>query len=63
MILSCSLEARKYGRKSVPQGLKALIHLAQGGTASQAAEKFVTGPERRTSGAKARRILHHLRPD
>jgi hypothetical protein len=39
MILSCSLEARKDGRKSVPQGLKALIHLAQGGTSKQAAGK------------------------
>ena len=28
-----------------------------------AAEKFGIGQERRTSGAKARRILHHLRPD
>jgi len=31
--------------------------------AEQAAEKFGTGHERRTSGAKARRIFDHLRPD
>jgi hypothetical protein len=41
MILSCGLEARRDGRKGVPQGLKALIHLAQDGTAKQAAEKVV----------------------
>lgn len=31
--------------------------------ALQAAEKFGNGQERRTSGAKVRRILNHLRPD
>ena len=31
--------------------------------ALHAAEKLCTGHERRTSGARARRILNHLRPD
>jgi hypothetical protein len=52
--------------KSVPQGAKALVGYTLYGTAEEAAEKFGAGQERRTSGtsgAKARRILNHLRPD
>jgi hypothetical protein len=32
------------------------------GPAKEAAEKVCTGQESKTSGAKARRILNHLRP-
>jgi len=45
------------------QGLKPDLFQFVYGPTKEAAEKFESGQERRTSGAKARRILNPLRPD
>jgi hypothetical protein len=51
------------GRKAIPQGLKPNVFAIIYGPTKEAAEKVCTERESNTTGAKARRILNHLRPD
>ena len=56
-------QSRRDYRFSEGYGRQAVHSYCVMNPALQAAEKLGTGQERRTSGAKARRILNHLRPD